>query len=338
MSIRQNLRLFSPVVVGLFSFVPPALPGLLNAREAEALVALAPRVSAAWRQGGCPEASTSEFGPDRFLVQVRAQCQGGREGSNLVSDYYVSRSTGAVTEGESRRIDTAEIRSARVRLLAVSRGRELSQQDASCLAIVAFESELAGADRSVSARPLTREGQPEMEYLVSGFAPGPRIWVSRYFTVDRGNGLVRDDYFGTVSFSGGLGALTSKMLDARDPLLLSPREAAEIALATPYVSAKMADSCIALVSDGQGFAEESLIGISSTCPVKAGLLGFVAVNLRTGAVSDPKTHESLSSTESDRTAGRLLDLAARRRLQEQNEVEAACQAGSGESPGLSPGR
>jgi len=83
-----------------------------------------------------------------------------------------------------------------------------------------------------------------------------------------------------------------------------------------------------LTSDGTGMAEESLLGISDSCPGKVGLVGFVAVNLKTGAVIDAKTLKALNTPESDQTARRLLDEMQSRRKQAESEIRAACQVGS----------
>jgi hypothetical protein len=300
---------------------------LLTVREAESLVVAAPAVAEAWRRGECPALSASYLGPYTLLVQARGACPNQDTESTLISNYFVDRANGAVTEGERKRISTPEIDQMRARMLMAARGRVLSTEETRCLAVVAFgdQTDIQEQRAQISITPTGRAQGPEFQFVVSKLAPKQRARTGGLFTVDTTTAHVRNDQAGVDIFSPELGFLASRMLALRAPPLLSAEDVVKIALQLPVIAALLADACFEAESDGTGAAEEAYVAIASTCSSRASPPGpLVSVNTRTGVATDPKTHKMLSTPESERTARRLLDNIQQQLVQVKGDINAKC--------------
>jgi hypothetical protein len=309
---------------------------ILTVQEAESLVEQAPEVAAALRRGDCPTFSTSYLDPLKLLVQARTQCSGATAGQ-LLGNFLVDRSTGSVTVGETGPpIATPEMELKRTLLVSRARDRRLSSAEAACLALAAFRGrlEVDEGDEPVSVRQLGQAVLSEIRFSIERRVRKPPMELGGLFSVDVSTAHVREDGVGVDAYSSELGRLASDLVTLRMPPALSAEDVAEIALAVPLFAERMTDQCIAAQPYYAATADEAEVGIINYCTraqVPGGPVAYV--NVRTGAVTDPKTHTALSSPESKETARRLLDGIERRRTELQREVRAKCKDAAPSGPG-----
>jgi hypothetical protein len=330
MIIRKRfwLVVVSYLAVPLFPKLLAQL-NLLTVQEAESLVEFVPDVRVARSGGRCPAFSVGFADDFRLVVQVRGACPDPESESTLISNYSVDLRTGVITEGDnSAPISTPEIRQRRTSLLKIAHSRSLSESEAACLVLATLKGEHSIRDTS-SSLSVTQVGGADGQQL--HFAGLHRLTdlhviASGFYTVDLVTGRVRDDGSGVYVASDTQGLLLSKLQTLHFPLLLSTAQAIEIARHVPIIAERLGDGCVDAQSSGLGLSEEVYVGTLNHCNTGGRSVGaLVSVNVRTGAVSDPKTMEDLSSSESRRVADALLrDMDVQLRgLQSEAESECA---------------
>lgn len=297
---------------------------LLTPREAVQIVGMIPAVAEAQRLGFCPRFSAA-YGDalDKLGVQVRYGC--GSYAGQLINNYEIDLKTGAAVELESRRSsrNPEGDQLARV-LLKGAAARVLSPEEGRCLALVAAKSlpDWGGPGRSVSVEQSGPFGSRFRAHLR---AQDPPMVAERFLTVDRTTAHVHDDETGAEVVSAGLAALTSKMLALRLPSLLSEADALEIARQVPEVRAQALKPCSVFSVGGPLSWEDIYIGLQSRCegePTVSNIL--VAVNPRTGAVTDPDNRKQLESSVAARMARERLEQLAREKISIREDLKEAC--------------
>jgi hypothetical protein len=301
---------------------------VLTPQEADSLVEQAPEVARALRRGYCPSFSSSYLDSLKLLVQVRVQCSGATAGQ-LLGNYLVDRSTGTVSVAGTP-ITSPKMKRMQALLVSRARDRRLSPTEAGCLALAAYKGRLGTLERDepISVKQLGQAILSEIRFSVERHVHSPPMVVGGVFTVDVSTAHVRDDSNGVDAYSSELGQLASDFVALRMPTVLSREDVGEIALATPRFAEYLNDRCIAAQPYYTVTADEAEVGIVNSCSqvqIPGGLV--VYVNVRTGIVTDPKTHQELSSSESKEIVRGLLDGIQRRRNEIQSEVHLKCTDG-----------
>ena len=141
-------------------------------------------------------------------------------------------------------------------------------------------------------------------------------------TVDLRTAMVRDDETGLSIASSGLGGLASKMIELRAPLWLNEVDAASIALRIPRMLQALQTGC-KIYTGGAFHSSDSIVGISCQ-DERPENSPSVAIDLRTGAVTDPRTGTAIGTPEAARLASKLLAVRLERRTELRTELDSAC--------------
>jgi hypothetical protein len=303
---------------------------LLTPREASELIELVPEVAAANKRGEC--VMLSPFGPafdaGVYTVEARGSCwHEGDPSSLLVNNYTVDRRTGTITVYGSKSVVTSPAIRAKARgMLDLARNRLLSVTECRCLAREAAKSDfnLAVGKLSLALTDLTASDDAWRDFLAVGRNTADRISLAQQYSVSRETGSVWS--MQREVLSAELSALRSRMLARRDTPALSLADVLAVALRIPSISAKMSTSCSEVEVDGtNSSADETFIAIRNSCAGGGGdPVNIAAVNVLTGAVSNPSTHAPLSPPEGDRVAHEILLRIANSRLSAQALIDAQC--------------
>ena len=297
----------------------------LTLGESLSLVERIPRVVAAQKNGECPTYSPQYSGADELWFQVRVSC--GTKGGQLLDSYTVNRRTGAVTTwGDNpRNVLDADGRTLAAQLVRNARQRILTNEEAQCMAGAGAKAlpGWSGAEVTVSVKTFGNLDAVESTqlFLATYRSSSPPLETGRMLTVFLAEPRVRDDSTGMNVMSAGIGDLISRIVEIRQPAWLRPDEAARVAQVVLRITASLRDGC-RLTGGGTFYSEAIPIVVS--CQDVAVPESQVLVNLRTGAVTDPNTGQSLESPESVRVARELLAQAQRRRDERQKEIESVC--------------
>lgn len=304
---------------------------ILTTREALRILDKVPAVSQARTQGECPSYSVVYESPALLLVQVRGACfRADFLGSTLIDNYVVNRKTGAIVTGlevdsSSRRISTPTIDAIQKELLRIARSRTLSAGEAKCLAFEAIRSFKATEPATSFSVSQIREGPGEFQFAVKHHLPGNQGVAVRFVTVNTETGHVRDDSRGWDIASHTLAQLTSKMISIREVPVVSSDDALAIALHVPSIISTVADSCSELVSNDYGSSEQLYIELRTRCPGSPSRNSIVAsVNTQSGQVTDPRTHKSLTTSESERIAREIISQREQELRENKATVKATC--------------
>ena len=298
---------------------------LLTLRESESLVELVPEVLKAKQNRDCPELLPNYESSDQLAFQVRNSC--GTNSGMLIGNYQVNRRTGLVTlwGDEPQPVASAEGQLLAAQLVAQARRRIISTEEARCLAAEGARSlpGWEGADGTTGVRPFGQVNEMEttIQFTATRHSNISPTESGRMLTINLASALVRDDQTGLNIMSGGLGALTNKLLGLRSPLLLSDEDSLVVALLIPRVATNLRGGC-RLSTGGAFYSQQSLLGVS--CGGKNIRDSNILVDLRNGEVVDPQTGGSLSTPESTRAARDMLDHAKEHRSELEREVGKAC--------------
>jgi hypothetical protein len=307
---------------------------LLTGREAKEIVALVPEVAASRARGECPTLSIGPpIGTGIFSIQARGACWSpGDPSSLLINSYTVDRKTGTVTLGASKSVvSTSEIRSKARAILGAAAARLLSVAECRCIAIEAAKTgsgpDTEGNLPSVTQLPASDNLWQAFEAVVSRGAD--RAASARLYYVSRETGTAWDEQAGSEVVSAGLGALRSRILALRETPALSLEDVLAVALRIPAISAKSSERCVTLeASDSNTSGDEVYLVIRNRCP-GAGDTDEVAaaVNVRTGAASNPKTGAALQAPEADRLANEILSRIRDSQINERRLIDSQCRIG-----------
>jgi hypothetical protein len=286
---------------------------LLTGREAKELVEIVPEVAASRARGECPTLSIG-FPIDAgvFSIQARGACWSpGDPSSLLVNNYTVDRKTGTVTLGTSKSVvSTPEIRSRSRAILGAATARLLSVTECRCMAIEAAKTG-SGPDTEGNLPSITQ--LPASDNVWQGFEAvvnrgTDRRASARLYYVSRETGTVWEEQPGSEVVSAGLGALRSRILALREKPALSLEDVLAVALRVPAISTRLSERCATLeASDTNTFGDEAYLIIRNGCP-GAGDSDEVAaaVNVLTGAVSNPRTGAALQAPGAGRLANETV--------------------------------
>ena len=165
----------------------------------------------------------------------------------------------------------------------------------------------------------------ERRFSVEHRIPNKATAAVKSFTIRSDTARVRDDSTGAPVSSPGLALLTSRILSTRDSSSLSVDDTLAIARQVPSLAESAANGCSELVSSGYGTSDEMYIGLRTWCPGASRTISVAAaVSRSSGHVTDPKTHESLDSPESEKLARQILQRHQERLDQDQAAVAAVC--------------
>lgn len=306
----------------------------LTGREAKELVELVPEVAASRARGECP---TISLGPpidtSAFALQARGACWSpGDPESLLINNYTVDRKTGSVIiDGSKSVVSTPEMRGKARATLAAAAARRLSVAESRCLVVEAVKAVL-GLDERADAPSMTT--LPAIDTVWEGFqiedSRGTGHGVTgRLYYVSRETGIVWDEQAGVEVTYAALGALRSRILALREAPVLSLEDALTVALRIPSISGKLSRGCITLdASDTNSSGDDVYIGIRNQCGGAGnGDEVAAAVNLLTGAVSNPRTGATLQTPEADRVANEILLRIRASQMRERRTINTQCRIG-----------
>ena len=120
--------------------------------------------------------------------------------------------------------------------------------------------------------------------------------------------------------SAGLGSLTSKLTELREPPWLTDEDAISIALVIPQIERLLGDSC-KVKGSGAERSTRVLFGVS--CAGK-GVGTVISVDVQNGEATDLDTGRSLQSAKATQVARERLDQIERRKAELRKEVAAGC--------------
>ena len=220
---------------------------LLTVREAESIVQLVPDFIEAESRHECPSFSPMYEAPESLVLQVRRTC--GAAAGTLVENYMVNRRTGTVTlwGDDPKPVSNAATDAVSERLLSMERRRTLTVNEARCLALEASKalSGWAEEDASVSINAIGEKEQLEglMHFTAIRRSRVSPTESTRTLSVGVNTALVRDDESGVYLMSGGLGTLTGKLLEMREPLWLTDEDAISVAVLIPLLKQSFEEGC-----------------------------------------------------------------------------------------------
>ena len=120
--------------------------------------------------------------------------------------------------------------------------------------------------------------------------------------------------------SARLGLLLSKIIELREPPLLTDEEALAVALSVPAVASRVEPGC--RLSGGGAFSsDEVFAGVSCDRDLRGGV---VSINLRTGQIADAETRQVFRSEAAANLTRKFLDGKERRRSELRKEIQLEC--------------
>ena len=299
----------------------------LTVQETKQIVQAARDIAIAKAKGWCPSLSVNLEGSSRVSIQARGVCESEENyGSGLINNYVVDRMSGVVTEGDNPRdVSTAAMKRLADGLFARADQRFLSFEEAKCLAVEAAHAAIGPELKTVKMD--VQKGGPQIltraRFLVTYTFP-IRSFSRRRFIVDTTTAVVQDEDTGAQVLSGGLADLTAKMLALHLPQLLTPEDALQIASQVPSLAAKIADGKCGLAAD-DGTANDVYIWLTGNCQGKPGANGpALAVNMVTGAITDPRSGKPIASPQGEEAAKRLLSKQAQLQKERRETIKARC--------------
>jgi hypothetical protein len=208
------------------------------------------------------------------------------------------------------------------RLVVQARARALSQEEAACVARQAARDEW-GPDVPSSVVRNDPPGGPEILFVARHALVATGATAEWNVSVDTSSPAVLEVNGRTID-STGVAALLSRMRAVRASPSLSGAEALAVAVRVPSIVARISAKC-SLLSADFGTANRRFISLEDTCKEHPRELQVVgAVNVRTGAVTDPRTQKALDTPESVHLARELLHRAEARRAEVMAEIDRAC--------------
>jgi len=299
----------------------------LTLAESEGILEKLPEFKASTARGECP--GFVVLGPDasrRFALQLKGFCPpDGFGGSTTIGAFVVDRSTGATTvwtsgEPVSEPPDMKALVSA---LVTQARARVLSEREAECLARQAVK---GGVD---PGEPLsvTRTSGGEnrwLQFLAKYRLVKPGVAAAWNILVDTSSLVVLEGANGPSIHNSEIDELLTRMRTIRRSPSLSALEAIEVAVRVPSILARISAKCPLLSADF-GTANRRFVAVEDTCesyPRGFAVLG--AVDLLTGAVTDPRTRKMLDTPQSIALAQGLLRQASKRQSAAKTEIERLC--------------
>jgi len=317
-----NRLLFLVVSATVFDALLSGQIALLTIREAESIVERVSSVEVARRSGLCPSLSAGITSPDEVVVQVRRGC--GSDAGTLLNNYTVNRRTGTISPSteDGKPVLNPESRDFARHLIEEAHSRVLSNSEAACVALEAAKG-LPGWSRPEAnvAVELIRQVAPDQVLFaaVNQQVGGP-VQTSRFVTVDPTMPSVRDDEMGINLSSAGLGSLFAKIIELREPPLLTDEEALTVALSVPAVASLVKVGC-RLSGGGDFTADEVFAGAFCNGEERGDV---VSINLRTGRVANGRTREIYQSVDAANLARTFLDKRESRRSEVRGEIQTLC--------------
>jgi hypothetical protein len=297
---------------------------LLTIREAESIVEKVSSVEVARRSGLCPSLSTGLTSPNEVVVQVRRGC--GSDAGTLLNNYTVDRRTGTISPSneDGGPVLNSESRDFARHLVEEAHSRVLSNSEAACVALEAAKG-LPGWSRpeaNVTVGLIRQVAPDQVLFTAVNQQVGGPIQTSRFVTVDPTMPSVRDDELGITLSSARLGSLLSKIIELREPPLLTDEEALAVALSVPAVASRVESGC--WLSGGGAFSsDEVFAGVSCDGDLRGDLVSII---LRTGQVANDRTREVYQSEVAARLARRFLADRESQRSELRKEIQAICGA------------
>jgi|SRR5580658_8782583 hypothetical protein len=300
---------------------------LLSLTESEDILEKLPEFKASEARGDCPGFQLLAPGTHwRFELQVRGFCPpDGSAGSTTVGNFAVDRSTGAVSGWAAGQpvSEPPEMESLAAALAARARSRVLSQREAQCLARQAVRG-AAGPGEPLSVNPGTGVADREAEFIAKYRTVQPALPTAWNIWVDTSSILVLENANGPSIHSLEIDELVSRMRAVRRSPSLSTLEAIDVAVQVPGILARIPDKCPLLSADF-GTASGRFIAVEDTCQsYPRAFRVLAAVDLLTGAVTDPRTRKTLDTPQSIALARRLLQQASERQAAAKTEIERLC--------------
>ena len=149
--------------------------------------------------------------------------------------------------------------------------------------------------------------------------------TERFLSIDRSTARVHDDETGMDVVSPSLASLELKMLTLHLPSLLTEADAMEIAQQIPEVRAQALKPCSVFSVGGPLSWEDIYVTVQSHCEGANDTSSIlVAVNPKTGSVTDPNNQKHLESSAAARIARERLDELQREKGTIREELNAAC--------------
>lgn len=294
---------------------------VLTLRESESILERVPDIAAAQKKGLCPIFSPAYDTPAELAFQVRSSC--GADRGMLVDNYVVNRRTGDVTSWEDDRKPLASTFAKQ--LIAKARQRIVSAGEAKCLALEAAKGLSSwnepDAIVSVAAFGKVNTFEGAMQFTASRSSRTRPTETGRMLTVDLGRAQVRDDETGLNIMSSGLGSLTSKLLELRNPLWLNDEDAISIALLLPDVAQNLRTGCKV---EGGGAETSTRVVFAVHCAGRNVEGTTVAIDLRTGEATNLDSGKPLQSPEATSLAQERLARIMTRSTELKKEVASAC--------------
>lgn len=292
----------------------------LTPAECEKILETLPEFKAAEAHGECPGFDgLPQDNPRLFSVQMRGRCPPPNfAGSMLIGNFTVDRRTGVVSAAYELPVS----RALAVSLLAHVRNRVLTQREAECLAKQAARDEL-NSDTPVSAQT-NQTDDPKPMFTVTRQMAGPARATELFIEVDTRSMavLTGDD---SEIHSPGVDKLVSQMRAIREAPSLTVAQAIEIAMQAPAIAARTSAKCSSLSAD-LGTSSRRFVDIENTCENSPReILAVAAVDIQTGAVTEPRTGKAMDTPESRKLAWELLSKAEERQSATRKQIEDACQ-------------
>jgi hypothetical protein len=245
----------------------------------------------------------------------------------LVGNFIVDARTGDVmTWPNGERLPVPDgVKQFATKLVAQAQTRVLSRQEAQCVAwLTARETGGSTAPADVERLDLT---DGELRFSVRYPLVQPSANAVIYFLMDWPPFAVVTSSDRRPIHSVELDGLLSQIRTAHGEVALSPLESVEVALRVPRIVEPVSSKCPPLVFADSGTSRLRFVGVEDACehlPRSRRLIA--AVDVLTGAVTDPRDQRVLDTPESIELARELLSRAGERRAAAKEETERVCRA------------
>jgi hypothetical protein len=243
----------------------------------------------------------------------------------LIGNFTVDRLTGAVTYWNSAKpiSEPPEMNALARKLVAKASARMLSQREAECVARQAGKAEWGPSEPMSVARADQGTGH-SIRFVIRHPLVKLGATAESNVTVDTSALAVLEAANGPEIHSSQVDELLSRMRAVRAAPSLSIAEAIEVAIRVPSIVAQGSTKC-SLLAAGFGTATKRFVTVEDTCKdYPRSVLVIGAVDVRTGAVTEPRTQRVLDTPESIALARELLRRAGERQAATITEIDDTC--------------
>jgi hypothetical protein len=300
---------------------------LLSPRDARAVVEQLPEFEDALRQAKCPGIAVSLFDAQRLFVEIRGECFDPTVSSTFIGSFFLDRSTGIVTRVGSGPVLSQEgFEGVRSAVLGEAKNRILTLAESRCLVSVASQAELRGKHAELSIEAGVPRDDSLMEFIVIERFPSRSARVVRSLTVDRSAGTVTDGASGRQLRFQDLDELSRAIIGLRTPEVLSVEDGLSLVSELPAARASFLDGCELVASGIDAGPDEMYVGTRQGACRSRRPDAIACVNLRTGAVLDPRTRLPFTAQPSSDTIRGLFTAVVGRRAELRRFVDSRCSA------------